>query len=474
MVFGGPIDWTALDQQLYDDTSGLFDPVAESSRVRALRETSESRVSVICPTTDERCLFHTQLYDCFAAQTWPDVELIVVDTGVQPSPLLERQARLDPRVVYRHYQIPGAAWQVGLKRNIAVHVATGSIIVHFDDDDLYAPVYVERMVAAMGSAAAVTLSSWLVLDACTGYVVRVEPEPGGAQESWLLGYGFSHVYRRRACLAHPFPHVHFAEDYRFLLALQRAYGGAEAVRLYRDVEGIVLHVQHGGNLSNSHGRCEVAPALLWSMPVGQASGLGRLLCTSQGGLSPSCSGMESPFVSVGEAYNMYLRPSPHQGESDMRGALRSLGVRVLPGVALGANEAALISYRVWRCGELFVEPGRAFEAERRFDGQAAAGLPADVARITPPERVALLHVARSLLRRCPPRCSPAAECEGVVRLQLRQLSHIALVGLLAQMVWHFPRVRFEVAFDTGQAPEDDQALPEALRRELSLRLAAVR
>lgn len=42
-------------------------------------------VSVICPTTDERRMFHPVLYESFARQHYERKELIVVDTGDVPS-----------------------------------------------------------------------------------------------------------------------------------------------------------------------------------------------------------------------------------------------------------------------------------------------------------------------------------------------------------------------------------------------------
>lgn len=37
-------------------------------------------------------------------------------------------------------------FSIGLKRNICMHLASGSVICNFDDDDLYAPSYIEAMV----------------------------------------------------------------------------------------------------------------------------------------------------------------------------------------------------------------------------------------------------------------------------------------------------------------------------------------
>lgn len=45
-------------------------------------------------------------------------------------------------------------WSIGTKRNIGTHLATGEFIASFDDDDLYAPMYLSTMVGAMQEPAA--------------------------------------------------------------------------------------------------------------------------------------------------------------------------------------------------------------------------------------------------------------------------------------------------------------------------------
>lgn len=42
------------------------------------------------------------------------------------------------------------AWSLGLKRNVAIELAAGEIIAHFDDDDLYAPGYLTWMHERLG------------------------------------------------------------------------------------------------------------------------------------------------------------------------------------------------------------------------------------------------------------------------------------------------------------------------------------
>ena len=43
-------------------------------------------ISVIAPTMERRAEYHEGLYRCFDAQTWPNKQLIIIDSGHKPSP----------------------------------------------------------------------------------------------------------------------------------------------------------------------------------------------------------------------------------------------------------------------------------------------------------------------------------------------------------------------------------------------------
>src|ERR1700722_5865497 len=102
-------------------------------------------VSILTPTFKrERHLRH-QL-DNVLNQTFQDFEWLVLDDSPQPSSFF--QNRTDPRIRYTHLpeRLP-----VGAKRNWLAENAASEILIHFDDDDFYAPVYVERMVARLNA-----------------------------------------------------------------------------------------------------------------------------------------------------------------------------------------------------------------------------------------------------------------------------------------------------------------------------------
>ncbi|CAJ1384552.1 unnamed protein product [Effrenium voratum] len=287
------------------------------------------------------------------------------------------------------------------------------------------------MLQGLAGVEAATLASWLVLDACTGRLARVRPREDGSQDSWVLGYGFSYIYRRAAALAQPFQHEHFGEDYAFMVALQHTHG-RQSVRAVHDEEGVVLHVQQGLNLSNSHAEEELAPAALRHTALGEAE-----VAIASGSLQ-----LESPFISVGSGYSLYLRPPPYLPLEAMRAALKESGVAGSIWRSEGSDEDVLISYRVRRAGEVFAEPGRAFRVLPRFS--ASARLPADVPRTARPEQLALRHVARQLLARCPPQRPAFAQFRGWIRLCAGQCSHMALLATLRIMSNLFPQVRMEV------------------------------
>jgi O-antigen biosynthesis protein len=89
-------------------------------------------VSCIMPTANRRA-FVAQALRTFAAQDYPQRELIVVDDG--------RDAVADlmpPDERIRYLRLP-ARRTVGAKRNLACEAARGEIVVHWDDDDWSAP-----------------------------------------------------------------------------------------------------------------------------------------------------------------------------------------------------------------------------------------------------------------------------------------------------------------------------------------------
>lgn len=107
-----------------------------------------SPISVVIPTRD-RVSFLRRALETVLAQTWREVEIIVVDDGsAQPlaPPMLGVAA---PRVrLLRHEQPRGAA----AARNTGLRCATGDLVAFLDDDDTWLPDKLARQAAVLSAA----------------------------------------------------------------------------------------------------------------------------------------------------------------------------------------------------------------------------------------------------------------------------------------------------------------------------------
>jgi glycosyltransferase involved in cell wall biosynthesis len=87
-------------------------------------------VSCVMPTRDRRDLA-LQAIHYFLRQDYPERELVIVDDGAEPLAV-----PADRRILYHRLPAPVS---LGRKRNLGVEHSRGEIIVHWDDDDWYAP-----------------------------------------------------------------------------------------------------------------------------------------------------------------------------------------------------------------------------------------------------------------------------------------------------------------------------------------------
>jgi glycosyltransferase involved in cell wall biosynthesis len=221
-------------------------------------------VSIITPTHD-REHFLPLSYECVTSQTAKSWEWLVCDSSTTPSVFMTSLS--DERIRYIHDCSP---MTVGDKRNLLVARSRGQYIVHFDDDDYYAPGYVAYMLkrAAASHAALVKLSAFFVLhlgtqryaycdlDVTEGMhftwsagTLRSHPITVG-YNSFLtdnrLGYGFSYVYPRITWQNYKFPRVDWDEDRSFATQIS----SLQPVVVLPDTVGLCMHVLHDGNLSS--------------------------------------------------------------------------------------------------------------------------------------------------------------------------------------------------------------------------------
>lgn len=225
------------------------------------------KVSVICPTYNRQDR-HENLYLAFTKQTYGNKELLVYDDSPTPSPFFT--ALQDKRVKYHHQ---ADRCSIGYKRNILCSLATGEFIAHFDDDDFYAPAYLEKMIKKLSKADLVKLSKWLAWRELDGTLwewdtrtlesshyavnggdkqissVDLKSQIDNCEEyvdKNIWGYGFSYVYRKslwKECL---FENLNMSEDYNFVHKAKEL--GKSLIHLPDD-EHMVLHTVHPNSSS---------------------------------------------------------------------------------------------------------------------------------------------------------------------------------------------------------------------------------
>lgn len=219
-------------------------------------------VSCISPTL-ERADRHEDLYACFDSQTWPNKELLVFDGSKRPSPFFS--GLHDPRVSYTHEDRPkGEVTRIGAERNALLEQAQGSFIAHLDDDDWYAPTWIESLYSRVGGASLTKLGVWNALQESSGSIWQWDvtrmggrhyavvgsekpvttdvPDSGDPRiaEVFRVGYGFSYFYPRSTWEAFPFPEEG-TEDVPWTRALVAA---GRAIVQVMDCAHLCLHTVH--------------------------------------------------------------------------------------------------------------------------------------------------------------------------------------------------------------------------------------
>lgn len=224
-------------------------------------------VSVITPTY-ARPGFLSLARQCFLSQDHPDIEWLVLDDSEQPHP--EFRDGTAPNIRYIHSP---TRLSVGHKRNLLVEQARGDVIVHFDDDDCYAPQYVSRMLQALEGTGAdfLNLRGFFLFHAPSRRFafwdlniklgLHFDMAPAGGLRLLELtpqnnrnlldnhfGYGFGYIYRRRVWESVRFPDISLAEDGPFAMLASTRF----KVDGVLDPGGLALHVIHNGNSSRCY------------------------------------------------------------------------------------------------------------------------------------------------------------------------------------------------------------------------------
>jgi glycosyltransferase involved in cell wall biosynthesis len=169
------------------------------------------KISCVCPTRESRRSFIDSLLRCFISQTHVDKELIILDEGYTPHPMLSHGTPGNIRYVFREDK--GVSVSVGQKRNEANAMATGDIIAHFDDDDWSHPERLAEQLAFMEKTG----------KACVGYhdllyfrmTDRTLWKYMYQGKPCIYATGTSQFYRRSAWEKTPFKNKIVGEDSQF-------------------------------------------------------------------------------------------------------------------------------------------------------------------------------------------------------------------------------------------------------------------
>ena len=159
------------------------------------------------PTYNRRS-FVPQAIRCFLRQSYPNLELLVVDDGT------DAIADCVPENERVHYLRLDRKMTIGAKRNFACEHARGEFIVHWDDDDWYPSDRVTRQIEALSDRGGDISGS-----------SRIYYYEAASARAWEYRYPTTHAawvggntlaYRKSFWAQHRFPDIQVGEDSRFV------------------------------------------------------------------------------------------------------------------------------------------------------------------------------------------------------------------------------------------------------------------
>jgi len=158
-------------------------------------------VTALCITRNRR-QWLPKAIQCFLAQTYSPLELLIVADGEDVRDLVPN----DPRVRLLHLADHTG---IGDKRNFGCDSAAGEVIAHWDDDDFSAPNRLSDQLARLKASG----------KAVTGYnAMRFTDGPNWWQYQGAADYalGTSLCYRKDWWRKYPFQSVGVGEDNMFV------------------------------------------------------------------------------------------------------------------------------------------------------------------------------------------------------------------------------------------------------------------
>jgi glycosyltransferase involved in cell wall biosynthesis len=168
------------------------------------------KVSLVMPTYN-RTQYTPIAIRCFTQQTYPNVELVIVDDSTEGTMVIPSDGRI--RYIRLEQRTP-----TGTKRNIGAEAADGEIIANLDDDDWSSAHRIEDQVQRLlKTGKAVTgYNATVVYDEQTGNLYK---NCGGPP---YFASGTSQMYTKAWWREHPYPDCSYGEDSVFARAARLA------------------------------------------------------------------------------------------------------------------------------------------------------------------------------------------------------------------------------------------------------------
>jgi len=164
-------------------------------------------VTCIMPTANRQRYLPLAI-DYFLKQDYPNAELVILDDG------LESSASLIPDHESIHYFYSEPIGTIGIKRNAACEKANGEIIMHWDDDDWYAPDWISKQVNSLLTSGADITGLNRVIFFSPSMDQKFMYEDTDEDKPWLCGATMA--YRKTFWKDHSFVDLQVGEDYDFV------------------------------------------------------------------------------------------------------------------------------------------------------------------------------------------------------------------------------------------------------------------